>query len=168
MPSAFAAIAPNCEALWIVTMGWPMAIGVWLLALAPAGTIFYYVIGENAVLVCSFIFAGFVWLCSFILASILYKLLASQLVVLVLATVTCSELARWSLYLIARESAVHIFPAGQNRKDALTRRPAVATAAGLGIAVTQTLVAHGQVLVEARGLGTFYAEGCSPMPYFVR
>ena len=137
-----------------------------MLALAPAMAIFYHVIGENAVLVCCFIFAGFLWLISFTLASMMYKAMASQTAVLVIATVAFTELARWALYVIARESAVHIFPTNP-RRDALTRRPAVATAIGLGIAVTQTLVVHGQVLAEARGYGTYYSPGCSAMPLFV-
>lgn len=147
-------------------MGWPLAIGCLLLALSPAATTFYHVVGENAVLVCCFIFAGFVWLLSFTMSSMVYTALGSQAAVLVFATVTFCELARWGLYVIARESTVHIFPSSL-RNSALTRRPSVAMAIGLGMGVTQTLVAHGQVLVDARGYGTFYSTGCSLMPHFV-
>ena len=151
-------------------MGWPMFLGCAMIALGPALSIFYWVIGENAVLVCCFVFSGFLWVCSFTLGSVFYKIAASEVWILVLATVATCELARWGLYVMARDSARHIFSSSQSTvapKDSLTRRPAVAIACGLGLGVAQTMVAHGQVLVESRGPGTYYSEGCSVMPYFV-
>jgi len=49
-----------------------MFIGCALLALAPAISMFYYAIGENAVLIIIFIFSAFIWQISFTIASVLF------------------------------------------------------------------------------------------------